>query len=352
MNEIKVSIIVPIYNVAEYLPKCLDSLINQTLKEIEIICIDDKSTDTSVEILKDYEKKDNRIKVIYNEQNQGTGTSRNKGLEIAKGEYIGFIDSDDWVSLDYFESLYLNAKKEKAEVSATSNVVYYYDEIKQYKAITKIERKKIIKTIRDKSKALNVSLSACVRIYSNEFLQRYGIKFEKNSYGEDLNFSALSYILADKIAVSHPPVYFYRREREGSAITGLKDITFVCPFLNNIRTFYKILEDSNASLSTKKAWKPIIDKRFANGLIITYYRLKEFQRQSYIELVNNELKDFNLKKIIKKRLFIKKCIIISLVIMEVLILGISQKIKLLRLINMERALEFRRQIKIFNGEVY
>lgn len=113
---IKVSIIVPIYNVEKYLKRCLDSLVNQTLNDIEIICINDGSTDGSLEILNEYGRRDDRI-VIINQENSGLSATRNKGIDIAKGQFIGFVDSDDWVSKDYFEKLYNSAIQNEAEIA-------------------------------------------------------------------------------------------------------------------------------------------------------------------------------------------------------------------------------------------
>ena len=100
----KISVIVPVYNVEKYLARCLDSIINQTLADIEIICINDGSTDNSLEILNDYAKKDSRIKII-DQTNAGLSCARNAGMQIAQGEYIGFVDSDDWIDLDFYEKL-------------------------------------------------------------------------------------------------------------------------------------------------------------------------------------------------------------------------------------------------------
>ena len=116
LNNMKISIIVPVYNVEKYLERCLDSLINQTLKDIEIICINDGSTDNSSEILKEYAKKDSRI-IIINQNNQGISVARNNGMNKAKGKYIGFVDSDDWVDLDFFEKLYKAAEKHNAQIA-------------------------------------------------------------------------------------------------------------------------------------------------------------------------------------------------------------------------------------------
>lgn len=112
----KVSIIVPVYNVEKYLKRCLDSLVNQTLKDIEIICVNDGSTDGSLAILNEYVRNDDRI-VVINQENSGQSVARNRGIDVAKGEYIGFVDSDDWVCEDYFERLHNSAIQNNAEIA-------------------------------------------------------------------------------------------------------------------------------------------------------------------------------------------------------------------------------------------
>src|SRR5574344_757344 len=108
----EVSILIPIYNVEKYLEQCLESVCNQTLKDIEIICINDGSTDSSLKIIKDFQKNDDRV-VLINKKNSGYGDSMNKGLEKATGEYIGIVESDDFIEKDAFEKLYSLAKKNK-----------------------------------------------------------------------------------------------------------------------------------------------------------------------------------------------------------------------------------------------
>ncbi len=125
-NKPKVSIIVPVYNVENYLNRCLDSLINQSFDDIEIICINDGSTDRSLEILKDYEKKDNRVKII-NKENSGVSNCRNKGIKVSNGEYIVFVDSDDWIDIDTYEIMMDNIIKYNADI-AVSNINYVYDD--------------------------------------------------------------------------------------------------------------------------------------------------------------------------------------------------------------------------------
>lgn len=128
---IKISVIVPVYNVENYLRECLESIINQTLKEIEILCIDDCSTDNSYSILEEYAKKDNRIILIKNLENKGGGYNRNIGIKEARGEYISFIDSDDYVLKDYLENLYNTAKKYNSDIVNTLNIKTYIEETKK-----------------------------------------------------------------------------------------------------------------------------------------------------------------------------------------------------------------------------
>ena len=134
----KVSVIVPVYNVEQYLERSMNCLLNQTLKDIEIICIDDCSTDNSLEILKKYEKLDSKFKIISLNKNQGAAIARNKGLEIADGEYLGFIDPDDSIDLNFYEELYKKAKEDD------------FDIVKGKRLLIKTDGKVVISTINNK----------------------------------------------------------------------------------------------------------------------------------------------------------------------------------------------------------
>ncbi len=124
----KVSIIVPVYNSGKYLKTCLDSLVNQTLKNIEIIAVDDCSTDNSLLILMDYAKKYHNIKVYHNRENLGQGASRNRGLDVARGEYIGFVDSDDYIRYTMYEDMYKAAVNNSAPLVSVL-LLYVMDDI-------------------------------------------------------------------------------------------------------------------------------------------------------------------------------------------------------------------------------
>lgn len=138
-TEIKVSVIIPVFNASKHLSKTLDSISNQTLKELEIICIDDGSTDNSPEILKNYADKDKRL-IIISQKNQGVSAARNAGLSIAKGKYIQFVDSDDILKSEAIQKSYKNAQETNADITLfchnrmTGNIIKYNNlkELRKY----------------------------------------------------------------------------------------------------------------------------------------------------------------------------------------------------------------------------
>ena len=123
-EKIKISIIIPVYNTEEYIRECLDSVTNQTFKNFECICINDGSADNSLKILEEYAKSDSRFTVINLPENKGQGCARNEGLKVAKGEYITFIDSDDWVTNDYLEILYKTIEKYNTDFVAANFYIF------------------------------------------------------------------------------------------------------------------------------------------------------------------------------------------------------------------------------------
>ena len=125
---IKVSIIIPVYNNGKYLRTCLDSLVNQTLKDIEIIAVDDNSSDNSLLILMEYAKKYHNIRVYHNRKNLGQGATRNIGLEYAKGEYIGFVDSDDYVRYNMYEDMYKAVLNNNYPELVTTDILFVKDD--------------------------------------------------------------------------------------------------------------------------------------------------------------------------------------------------------------------------------
>ncbi len=194
----KVSVIIPVYNVEKYLRQCLDSVINQTLQDIEIICINDGSTDGSAAILEEYANKDNRIKIITQE-NQGLSIARNNGMKIATGEYIAFVDSDDYIVIDSIENMYNNAIKTEAHIVVAKSFAFAEDNsektkkrtIKKNRYLNKNEFHGIYNVTMDNYSYI-ISDCPCVawsKLFSRKFLQDNNLKFiDKNIFHEDNGF--------------------------------------------------------------------------------------------------------------------------------------------------------------------
>ena len=200
----KVSVIIPVYNTEKFLRKCLDSVCNQTLQDIEIICINDCSTDGSLEILREYARKDNRIKLIELFENGGAAKARNIGIDIAHGEYIGFVDSDDFVDLDFYEKLYKKAVETGAD--AVKGKLYLYD-INTNKVY--LEAWIDINDSVKKNKA-NFYFTFTTAIYKSSLIKEYNIRFlEGLIHFEDPYFTIMAAIHYNKLEVIDDAKYYY-----------------------------------------------------------------------------------------------------------------------------------------------
>ena len=214
---IKVSIVVPVYNVEEYLRDCLDSLVGQTLKDIEIICVNDGSKDNSLDILKKYAKKDSRIRII-DKRNEGQSIARNIALKAVRGEYIGFVDSDDWVDLNFFEKLYNEAVKNDCDIAAGGIECNKTDGGFFVKDIS-FKNIKIYTKTSDKYKVTKVAKAAFIwnKIYKKEIFDKLNLEFEPNRYYEDIMFSHIILHKSGRL-VTVPGVYYHYRFNPSSTV--------------------------------------------------------------------------------------------------------------------------------------
>lgn len=215
-DKVLVSIIVPVYNCEKFLKRCMDSLVNQTLKNIEIICINDGSTDSSLKILQEYKDKDDRI-VLINKDNEGQSKARNIGIELAKGEYIGFVDADDWVDINFFENLYNCANWYNADISVAGIIRRNFLYKKYY---LKFDKLSLTDDINEKFELCGVPKKSYVwnKIYKTEKLQNSGIRFEEGILYEDVIFTPeVLYTL--KTLVTVPEIYYYYWRRAGSTVS-------------------------------------------------------------------------------------------------------------------------------------
>lgn len=207
--NVKVSIIIPIYNTEEYLRRCVDSCINQTLKEIEIILVNDASPDNSGIIMKEYgEKYPNIIRNIYLEKNVGLGGARNIGFEQARGEYITFVDSDDWIRMDMCEVLYNKAMENGAELvqgdAAVENEDGYRASTVLSEELTKIDKEDAICGL-----LFERAVSACGKIVKRELILNRQLFFTPGMYAEDTAVTKLWYLYANRISKVDEAFYMY-----------------------------------------------------------------------------------------------------------------------------------------------
>lgn len=222
-RKIKVSIIVPVYNVERYLEKCIRSVLNQTLKEIELFLIDDGSSDASWSIIQKLAKSDKRI-VAIQQENAGAAVARNRGLELAKGEYIGFVDSDDYVDADYFDKLYEAAVKNDADIARA----YVKSEIEtsdEYQMNHSTEGYDNYYNVNLKEKVLenklNLTSSNWLAIYRRSVLEKNNIHFiSEIRTGQDNIFNLHVSYFANKVVLVESPTYYHMNRRDGSLMTG------------------------------------------------------------------------------------------------------------------------------------
>ena len=273
---IKVSIIVPIYNVEKYLECCLSSLLNQTLENIEIICVNDGSTDNSANILQKYERIDNRIKVI-NQSNEGQGVARNNALNVAMGEYIGFVDPDDYVSPQMFETLYNKAKQYNADLVEESFYIYNQARKDKKKKKNKLNLpiEKVFNWKVRKNYAFSVNLAIWNKLYRRDFIKKHNIEFMDVLRGEDIIFTVKSRVLAERILYIDNADYYYRIKEDNSIIINpeLKEKIKVNRF-EYFKLFSQSLVDSNIYNILEKDYKKWVKKSLTEDLLKKQFKNK------------------------------------------------------------------------------
>ncbi|MBO6271421.1 glycosyltransferase family 2 protein [bacterium] len=222
----KVSIIIPVYNVEKYLRQCLDSVVNQTLKDIEIICVNDCSPDNSLAILQEYSNKDNRIKIIDLKENGGLGNARNVAFQQVTSDYIMFLDSDDWLELNACEIAYNQIAKYNNDFVIFNLFQFFENSGKKKQIYFKI--KPFLQFCGEKKFSFDDINNPCLancecwyKIYKTSFLIENDIKFTLGAF-EDQTFNCKLFALASSISVINKTLYNYRI-RKGSITTNAKN---------------------------------------------------------------------------------------------------------------------------------
>lgn len=239
-----ISVIIPVYNVEDYLHVCINSVLKQTYQDFEIICINDASTDSSLEILEYFAQKDSRVKILKNNSNKGPGFSRNKGLNISKGKYISFLDGDDWFSQNTFEILIKKIEQDNLDLLLFKNIVYYeepqefgFETYYDMEFMNKFENQVFNHWDLDKTKLFDMSNAPWNKLYLKSFLDDNNIRFpNENLIHEDNPFFYKVITSAKRVSIIDK--YLHNRRRRPGSITTLNNKRI----FDNIDVMYKVLD--------------------------------------------------------------------------------------------------------------
>jgi glycosyltransferase involved in cell wall biosynthesis len=234
----KVSVIIPVHNTEPYLRRCLDSVTGQTLRDIEIICVNDASPDNSGEILREYAAKDGRVRVIEFEKNRGVSAARNAGIDAARGEYIGFVDSDDWVDLEFYEKLYAKARETGADIAKGNMELtdLHINAVTTTDTLNEEIRKNKIRFI----------VNHVTAIYKKSLLDQHEIRYSpKGVYGEDRAFPLKTAVFAGKVETVDNVYYHYIRGQENNTDTNFISMEKCLSYLNEIRSIVRFINSLN-----------------------------------------------------------------------------------------------------------
>ncbi len=301
----KVSIVIPVYNVEKYLRKCLNSVVNQTLKDIEIICVNDGSKDCSLQILEEYAKKDPRIKIITKE-NSGYGNSMNRGFDLASGEYVGIIESDDYAELDMFEKLYKKAKTNNLDV-VKSGFFYYYSNPVEKNIENPIGSKIMcsrvfcpvtdFKAVAEQVEFFNIKPSIWSAIYKRDFIRKNKIRFNETPGAsfQDTSFNFKVWCCAKRVSLMEECFLHYRQDNEASSINSPGKVYCISDEYQEMEDFLK----KNPFLQGKM--EGIRCRLKYDSYIWNYERLSEPLQKDFIQFAAQDFsKDIALGYLEKK----------------------------------------------------
>lgn len=290
----KVSVIIPVYNTEEFLSECLDSIINQTLKDIEIICINDGSTDNSLEILRQYAKNDSRIKVI-NQKNKGGGAARNRGLEIAVGEFLAFIDSDDFFNIDAIEKMYLKATNTKADI-IVCGVKRFDNKVKEFKdcywglRVNQLPDKDVF-SYKDMPKYIFNTFQNwnCNKMFRHKFIKENKIKFQEIFRTNDLLFTCSALVMADRITTIKEPLFNYRYN-----IVSCQSTNHLYPI-----DFFKAFKELRKFLIKKRKYKDVEESYINWALRACVYNINSIKKDiskkdSIYKVLSSHIRDIGI----------------------------------------------------------
>ena len=291
--DIKISIVLPVYNVANYLRKCLDSLVNQTFEDFEVICVNDGSTDLSLGILEGYSLTDSRFKIITQE-NQGLSGARNTGIQHVQGDYVLFVDSDDWLEETALEKLYDHVKGFNSDITMFK-FKYYNENSSEFSEgpFTNLEvinpsfytgnfyYMDVLDII------FKISHAPFNKLYKTSFLKDLDAQFLYGSYYEDLEFFYNVFLKAKKVSVLPEYLYFYRIRDESISTSG-DEGSF--DMFNVLETTKQNLIDAGIYAQVKNEWLMFV----IVNLKYVYLRLNDNLKDEFIQKMKDKFDDYEL----------------------------------------------------------
>lgn len=296
-NKVDISIIVPVYNTEKYLKKCIDSLVNQTKENIEIILINDGSTDESEKIIKSY--KDKRIKYFKN-QNSGIGKTRNFGIEKSSGKYLMFIDSDDYISNNCCEKLYEKIEREKADIVVTD----YYKDINGKIEYFKLEDFKSSSIEENTCLLYLINTGPCNKLYKRSLVIECGAKFNEQYKYEDTTFVMKCIKYAKKICKINEAYSYYCIHGKSETTTRDEKVFDILEILKIVRGYY----------SDDTKYKKAIDI-FTMDIITNYTIQQRYQKNKKIrnkfiddcfDFMKKNIKDYKSKIYYRNKGFLRR----------------------------------------------
>lgn len=279
-----VSVVIPVYNCQLYIEKCIRSLLNQKYKQIEIIAVDDGSTDASADIIRNIQADDSRIRYFY-QDNSGPGKARNKGIEESKGKYLLFVDSDDYVSDDYIFDIVECAEKNSAELAIAGYTLVYENKNTEQVVVPK----KYVKNISEEW-AYRIS-SCCSRLYLREFWTQHKLAFheERNARAEDVPIVLYSNAMAKNISIVKNAGYYYY-QHQGSAMNALKKkVIFGFPY-QAFEEMYKVVKETEIE-NSREFFDFGILKFLAHFEFVIYRNAEKMEKKYLEQYIRNLLKD-------------------------------------------------------------
>lgn len=295
-EQASVSILVPVYNASQYLRECLDSIKKQTLSNIEVICVNDGSTDDSLAILQEYAREDNRIKII-SQENGGYGAAMNHALDNAQGEYIGIVEPDDYISPIMYEALYAAATKHACD-TVKSNRLDVRDGEETFMESYPESDCNTVFSPQESKDCFSTAPNTTTGIYKRSFLLANGIRYNETPGAayQDTGFSFKVWTYADRALFLHDAFYYYRRDAEGSSSNSRGN-----PFAINRE--YSLLR---ASLESGTKWNSVSDvycARMFQSYLWTYNRIDWLYRFGFIMAMSAEFSKMQHEGLLKKKLF-------------------------------------------------